>query len=251
MGENIERVAVVTGGSKGIGRAIIMKLAEPGLLIVFNHFDPPEDGSADETVAMVESEGCIAEYTRVDVSDHAAVKEFMAGVVERHGRIDVLVNNAGITRDTFLMRMKEGDWDAVIAVNLKSAFNCMQAVTRTMMKQQYGRIVSIASVVGVQGNAGQANYAASKAGLIGLTRSVAKELASRNITANVVAPGFIETEMTAVLPEEVKKAYMSGIPLARAGTPEDVAAAVKFLISDDASYITGQVIHVNGGMLMA
>jgi len=245
MGENIERIAVVTGGSKGIGRAIIMELVEPGLQIVFNHFDPPEDGSADETVAMVE------EYVRIDVSDHEAVKEFMAGVVERHGRIDVLINNAGITRDTFLMRMKESDWDAVLAVNLKSAFNCMQAVTRTMMKQQYGRIVSIASVVGVQGNAGQANYAASKAGLIGLTKSVAKELASRNITANVVAPGFIETEMTAVLPEEVKEAYMSGIPLARPGTPEDVAGAVKFLISEDASYITGQVIHVNGGMLMA
>ncbi|MFC1628170.1 3-oxoacyl-[acyl-carrier-protein] reductase [Gemmatimonadota bacterium] len=251
MGENIERVAVVTGGSKGIGRAIIMELAKPGLQIVFNHFDPPEDGSADETVAMVEAEGCMAEYRRIDVSDHEAVKEFMAGVVERHGRIDVLVNNAGITRDTFLMRMKESDWDAVLAVNLKSAFNCMQAVTRTMMKQHYGRIVSIASVVGVQGNAGQANYAASKAGLIGLTRSVAKELASRNITANVVAPGYIETEMTAVLPEEVKEAYMAGIPLARPGTPEDVAGAVKFLISDEASYITGQVIHVNGGMLMA
>ncbi len=251
MGENSKRVVIVTGGSKGIGRAIIMGLTEPGLQIVFNHFDPPDDNSADGTVAMVEEKGCRAEYARVDVSDHEAVKEFMGGVVERHGRIDVLVNNAGITRDNFFLRMKEGDWDAVLSVNLKSAFNCMQAVARTMMKQQYGRIVSIASVVGVQGNAGQANYAASKAGLIGLTRSVAREFASRNITANVVAPGFIETEMTAVLPDEVKKTYMAQIPLARPGTPEDVAGAVKFLISDEASYITGQVIHVNGGMLMA
>ncbi len=251
MGENGERVAIITGGSKGIGRAIILELAEPGLQIVFNHFDPPEDGSADETVSMVEAAGAHAEYARVDVSDHGAVKEFMGGVVERHGRIDVLINNAGITRDNFLMRMKEGDWDAVLSVNLKSAFNCIQAAARTMMKQHYGRIVSIASVVGIQGNAGQANYAASKAGMIGLTRSVAKEFASRNITANVVAPGYIETEMTAILPEEVKEAYMTTIPLARAGTPEDVAGAVKFLISEEAAYITGQVIHVNGGMLMA
>jgi len=251
MGENGMRVAIVTGGSRGIGRAIIMGLIEPDLRIVFNHFDPPEDGSADETVAMVEAAGGSAEFERIDVSDHGAVKDFMSGVVERHGRIDVLVNNAGITRDTFFMRMKEDDWDAVLSVNLKSAFNCIQAATRTMMKQQYGRIVSISSVVGVQGNAGQANYAASKAGMIGLTRSVAKEFASRNITANVVAPGYIETEMTAILPDEVKEAYMASIPLARPGTPEDVAGAVKFLISEEAAYITGQVIHVNGGMLMA
>ena len=250
MAEDSKKVAVVTGGSRGIGRAIIMALAEPGLTVVFNHFDPPEDTAADETIAMAQDKGCEIEGMRLDVADYKEVKEFFAGVVDRHGRVDILVNNAGITRDTLLMRMKEVDWDAVLAVNLKSVFNCTQAVARQMTKQRYGRVVNIASVVGAMGNAGQANYAASKAGIMGFTKSVARELASRNVTVNAVAPGFIETEMTAQLPEKAKEAFLSQIPLGRAGQPEDVAQVVKFLISEEASYITGQVIHLNGGMYM-
>ena len=250
MAEDSKKVAVVTGGSRGIGRAIIMALAEPGLTVVFNHFDPPEDTAADETIQMAHDKGCEIEGIRLDVADYNAVKEFIAGVVDRHGRVDILVNNAGITRDTLLMRMKEVDWDAVLAVNLKSVFNCTQAVARHMTKQRYGRVVNIASVVGAMGNAGQANYAASKAGIMGFTKSVARELASRNVTVNAVAPGFIETEMTAQLPEKAKEAFLTQIPLGRAGQPEDVAQVVKFLISEEASYITGQVIHLNGGMYM-
>jgi len=250
MAEDSKKVAVVTGGSRGIGRAIIMALAEPGLTVVFNHFDPPEDTAADETIAMAQDKGCEIEGMRLDVADHKAVQEFIAGVVDRHGRVDVLVNNAGITRDTLLMRMKEVDWDAVLAVNLKSVFNCTQAVARHMTKQRYGRVVNIASVVGAMGNAGQANYAASKAGIMGFTKSVARELASRNVTVNAVAPGFIETEMTAQLSEKAKEAFLAQIPLGRAGQPEDVAQVVKFLISAEASYITGQVIQLNGGMYM-
>ena len=250
MADDSKKVAVVTGGSRGIGRAIIMALAEPGLTVVFNHFDPPEDTAADETIAMARDKGCDIEGMRLDVADYEAVKEFFAGVVDRHGRVDILVNNAGITRDTLLMRMKEVDWDAVLAVNLKSVFNCTQAVARHMTKQRYGRVVNIASVVGAMGNAGQANYAASKAGIMGFTKSVARELASRNVTVNAVAPGFIETEMTAQLPEKAKEVFLAQIPLGRAGQPEDVAQVVKFLISEEASYITGQVIHLNGGMYM-
>ncbi|MEJ2364058.1 MAG: beta-ketoacyl-ACP reductase [Deltaproteobacteria bacterium] len=227
MVENSKKVAVVTGGSRGIGRAIIMALAEPNLTVVFNHFDPPEDTAADETIKMAGEKGCKIE-----------------------GVIDILVNNAGITRDTLLMRMKEVDWDAVLAVNLKSVFNCTQAAVRFMTKQRYGRVVNIASVVGAMGNAGQANYAASKAGIMGFTKSVAREVATRNVTVNAVAPGFIETEMTAKLSDKVKEAFLVQIPLGRAGRPEDVAQLVKFLISDEASYITGQIIHLNGGMYM-
>jgi 3-oxoacyl-[acyl-carrier protein] reductase len=250
MSEDGKKVTVVTGGSRGIGRAIIMALAEPGLTVVFNHFDPPEDKAADETIQMAQEKGCEIEGVRLNVADYEAVQEFIAGVVDRHGRVDVLINNAGITRDTLLMRMKEVDWDAVLAVNLKSVFNCTQAVARYMTKQRYGRVVNIASVVGAMGNAGQANYAASKAGIMGFTKSVARELASRNVTVNAVAPGFIETEMTAQLPDKAKEAFLSQIPLGRAGQPEDVAQVVKFLVSDAASYITGQVIHLNGGMYM-
>jgi 3-oxoacyl-[acyl-carrier protein] reductase len=249
MAENEKRVAVVTGGSRGIGRAIILALAEPDLQVVFNHFDPDEVAAA-ETVRLVAERRCQAEGEKLDVSNYEAVQEFFRKVAERLGRIDILVNNAGITRDGFLSRMKEADWDAVLAVNLKSAFNCTQAVSRYMMKQRCGRIVNIASVVGAMGNAGQANYAASKAGVIGFTKSIARELASRNITVNAVAPGFIETDMTAVLPEKVKEAFLAQIPLGRAGRTEDVAQTVKFLTSEAASYITGQVIHVNGGMYM-
>jgi 3-oxoacyl-[acyl-carrier protein] reductase len=250
MAENNKRVAVVTGGSKGIGRAIIMALAEPGLTVVFNHYDPPDDKAADETIQMARDKGCEIEGVRLDVSNYQAVQEFIKGVVERHDRVDILVNNAGITRDNLLSRLKEVDWDAVLAVNLKSVFNCTQAVARYMVKQRYGRVVSIASVVGAMGNAGQANYAASKAGIMGFTKSVARELASRNVTVNAIAPGFIETEMTAQLPEKAKEAFLAQIPLGRAGQPDDVAQLVKFLVSEEGSYITGQVIHLNGGMYM-
>ena len=250
MAEDSMRVAIVTGGSRGIGRAIIMELAGPGLSVAFNHYDPPEDRAADETIQMAQDRGCEIEGVRLDVSDYKAVQEFIKGVVERHGRIDILVNNAGIARDNLLSRMKEVDWDAVLAVNLKSVFNCTQAVARYMIKQRYGRIVNIASVVGAMGNPGQANYAAAKAGIMGFSKSVARELASRNVTVNAVAPGFIETEMTAQLPERAREAFMAQIPLGRAGQPEDVARLVKFLVSDDAAYITGQVIHLNGGMYM-
>jgi 3-oxoacyl-[acyl-carrier protein] reductase len=227
-----------------------MELAEPGLSVVFNHYDPPDHTAAGDTVQMARDRGCEIEGVRLDVSDYQAVQEFIKGTAERFGRIDILVNNAGITRDNLLSRMKEVDWDAVVAVNLKSVFNCTQAVARHMMKQRYGRIVNIASVVGAMGNAGQANYAASKAGIMGFTKSVARELASRNVTVNAVAPGFIETEMTAKLPEKAREAFLAQIPLGRAGRPEDVSRLVKFLVSDEASYITGQVIHLNGGMYM-
>jgi 3-oxoacyl-[acyl-carrier protein] reductase len=250
MTGNSKKVAVVTGGSRGIGRAIIMAIAEQMSTVVFNHFDPPEDTAAAETIKMASEKGCEIEGVRLDVSNYQEVQEFINRVVERHGRIDVLVNNAGITRDTLLMRMKEADWDAVLAVNLKSVFNCTQAAVRFMTKQRYGRVVNIASVVGAMGNAGQANYAASKAGIMGFTKSVAREVAGRNVTVNAVAPGFIETEMTAKLSDKVKEAFLLQIPLGRAGRPEDVAQLVKFLISDDASYITGQIIHLNGGMYM-
>lgn len=250
MAEDKKRVAVVTGGSRGIGRAIILELAEPDLIVAFNHYDPPEDTAADETIEMAQDKGCEIEGARLDVSNYQAVQEFIKSVVDRYGTVDVLVNNAGITRDTLLTRMKEVDWDAVLAVNLKSVFNCTQAVTRYMMKQRYGRVVSIASVVGAMGNAGQANYAASKAGIMGFTKSVARELAVRNVTVNAVAPGFIETEMTAQLPEKAREAFLAQIPMGRAGQPEDVARVVKFLVSADAAYITGQVIHLNGGMYM-
>ena len=250
MAENDKKVAVVTGGSRGIGRAIIMAIADECSTVVFNHFDPPEDTAAAETIKMAGERGCEIEGVRLDVSNYQEVQEFINGVAERHGRIDVLVNNAGITRDTLLLRMKEADWDAVLAVNLKSVFNCTQAAVRFMTKQRYGRVVNIASVVGAMGNAGQANYAASKAGIMGFTKSVAREVASRNITVNAVAPGFIETEMTAKLSDKVKEAFLVQIPLGRAGRPEDVAQLVKFLISDEASYITGQIIHLNGGMYM-
>jgi 3-oxoacyl-[acyl-carrier protein] reductase len=227
-----------------------MELAEPGLSVAFNHYDPPEDRAADETIRMAQDRGCEIEGVRLDVSDYQAVQAFIKGIVERHGRIDILVNNAGIARDNLLSRMKEVDWDAVLAVNLKSVFNCTQAVARYMIKQRYGRIVNIASVVGAMGNPGQANYAAAKAGIMGFSKSVARELASRNVTVNAVAPGFIETEMTAQLPERAREAFLTQIPLGRAGQPEDVARLVKFLVSDDAAYITGQVIHLNGGMYM-
>jgi 3-oxoacyl-[acyl-carrier protein] reductase len=243
------RVVVVTGGSKGIGRAVVGRFASEGSAVLILHYDP-DNQEAEKTLAMAVGKGARGEIHRIDVSDFSAVEALFKDMVSRWKRIDVLVNNAGITKDRLLMRMSEADWDAVLAVNLKSVFNCTQAAVKEMVKQRYGRIVNISSVTGQIGNVGQANYAASKAGIMGFTKTVAREVASRAITVNAVAPGFIDTDMTAVLPEKVKEKFMEQIPLGRMGTPEDVAEAVYWLCSDAAGYITGQVIHVNGGMYM-
>lgn len=249
MEEHGKRVVVITGGSRGIGRATALRFAAEHPKIIIVHYDPDENAS-DETLALLRKEGVEAVSQKLDVSSWGDVDTFFKGVIERYGKVDVLVNNAGITRDTLLMRMNEKDWDAVIQVNLKSVFNCTQAVIRAMMKERYGCIVNISSVVGQIGNLGQTNYAASKAGIMGFTKSVAKEAAPRGITVNAVAPGFIDTEMTAVLPEKVREMFIRQIPLGKMGTPEDVAEAVYWLCSRAAGYITGQVIHVNGGMYM-
>lgn len=243
------RVVVITGGSRGIGRAVALRFAQEKSRIVIIHFDPDE-AAAHETLDMISQKGVEAESHKLDVSCYGDVEAFFKGVFSRLGRVDILVNNAGITRDTLLMRMSEDDWDLVINVNLKSVFNCTQAVIRSMLKQREGCIINISSVVGQIGNAGQANYAASKAGIIGFTKTVAREVAARGITVNAVAPGFIDTEMTASLPDGVKEAFLQQIPLGRVGKPEDVAGAVYWLCSRAASYITGQTIHVNGGMFM-
>jgi 3-oxoacyl-[acyl-carrier protein] reductase len=238
------KVVMVTGGAAGIGRATATGFVKEGAKVAICDVNP----EAGKTTA--ESLGPEATFQQVDVSDNKSVNDWVESVVSQYGQIDVLVNNAGITRDGLIMRMKEADWDAVLNVNLKSAFNCIKAVSKTMVKQRSGRIINLASVVGVIGNPGQANYVASKAGIIGLTKAVAKELASRNITVNAVAPGFIETDMTASLPDKAREAMVAQIPLGRAGTARDIAAAVVFLASDQAAYITGQVIHVSGGMYM-
>ena len=244
-----QRVVVITGGSKGIGRAIALKFAEEQAKIVLVHYDPDEDAS-NEALGQLSEKGIEAESHKVNVASYEDVKALFKDILDRFSKIDVLVNNAGITRDTLLMRMSEQDWDMVLGVNLKSAFNCTQAAIRPMMKQRKGCIVNISSVAGQMGNAGQANYSASKAGIIGLTKSVAREVAPRGITVNAVAPGFINTEMTQVLPEKTKESYMVQIPLGRMGEPEDIAETVYWLCSDAAGYITGQTIPVNGGMFM-
>ena len=243
-----DKTAVVTGGSRGIGRAIAIELARGGANVVICYAG--NEKAANETVAACWELGAKALAVRCDVADAAQVQNLMDAAVKEFGTIHILVNNAGITRDNLLMRMSEADFDAVLDANLKGAFLCMKAVYRTMMRQRYGRIVSISSVVGLRGNAGQMNYAASKAGIIGLTKSMAKELASRGVTANAVAPGFIETDMTAALPENAKSAMLATIPAARLGQAEDVARAVAFLASEEAGYITGQVLAVDGGMAM-
>ncbi len=243
------KVAVVTGGSRGIGKAVCLRLGALGATVVINYVSRPD--AAQETAAEVEKAGGKATLAQFNVADSAAVDAAFKEILETHGRIDVLVNNAGITRDGLFMKMKEADWDLVLDTNLKGAFNCIKAVNRPMMKQRSGAIISITSVIGFAGNAGQANYSAAKAGLIGLTRSLAKELASRNIRVNGVAPGYIDTDMTKDLPESVKEIILSEIPLRSMGAADDVAAAVAFLASEDARYITGQFIHVNGGMYMA
>jgi len=246
--DETNRVALVTGGARGIGRAIALGLARPGLTIYLNDVALCEDAAA--TAQEVAARGAAARLMEFNVADAAAVSQGVDRIIKESGRIDILVNNAGITRDNLIVRMKEEEWDAVLAVNLKGAYNCIRAVSKPMIKQRFGRIINIASVVGVMGNPGQANYVASKAGLIGLTKTVARELASRNITVNAVAPGFIQTEMTEALSENAKAQLLALIPLSRFGTPEEVARAVVFLAAEDSAYITGQVLHVNGGMLM-
>jgi 3-oxoacyl-[acyl-carrier protein] reductase len=249
MADALKKIVVVTGGSRGIGRAIAVRMAGADTKIYVT-YSSKDSTDAEETVRQIEHAGGQAEHVRVDSSTPEKIKVFVEKVVDESGRLDVLVNNAGITRDGLIMRMKESDWDSVLNVNLKGAFNFIQAATKPMLKQRSGRIINITSVVGVMGNAGQANYAASKAGLIGLTKSAAKELASRGITVNAVAPGFVETAMTNGLTEKVKEAMLAQIPLRRMGQSEDIANAVAFLASSQASYITGHVLHVNGGMYM-
>lgn len=238
------RVALVTGASRGIGQAIARRLARAGAHVVA----AARGENAASTVEAIRAAGGQADAVSLDVTDASAAEAAVAAAIERHARLDILVNNAGITRDQLMLRLKREDWEAVLATNLTSAFTLTQAVLKPMIRQRKGRIICISSVVGQSGNAGQANYAASKAGLIGFAKSVALEVASRNITVNVVAPGMIETDMTTVLPEKVREALIERIPLGRLGAPDDVAAAVCFLASDEAAYITGQVLAVNGGM---
>ena len=240
------RVALVTGASRGIGKAIATMLAGRGAVVVA----AARGDNASAVAAAITEAGGKGESIALDVTEPGACEAAVAGVLQRHGRIDILVNNAGITRDQLMLRMKREDWDAVLATNLSAAFVLTQAALKPMLKQRGGRVVCISSVVGQGGNAGQANYAASKAGLIGFSKAVALEVASRGITVNVVAPGMIETDMTRALPDATRTEWTTRIPLRRLGTPEDIASAVGFLASDEASYITGQVVAVNGGMYM-
>lgn len=242
------KVAVVTGASRGIGRAVALRMAEEGATVVINY-----NGSAERAESVrreIEEMGGTASVYQCDVSDFSACERFFQDVINQYGRLDILVNNAGITRDGLLMKMSEEDFDQVVDTNLKGCFLCIRFVSRQMLKQRSGRIINMTSVSGVAGNAGQANYSASKAGVIGLTKAVAKELASRHITVNAIAPGFIETDMTDVLSDNVKEEAVKQIPLGSFGKPEDIANLAVFLASEKASYITGQVIHVDGGMVM-
>ncbi len=243
-----DKVALVTGGARGIGRAISLLFAQEGADIVVADVNLEE---AEKTAKDIEALGRQSLALQMDVTDYTKVEEAINKILDKFGKVDILVNNAGITKDNLLLRMSQQEWDAVLNVNLKGAFNCIKAVSKPMVKQRNGRIINIASIIGIIGNAGQANYSASKAGIIALTKTVAKELASRNITANAVAPGFIQTDMTAKLAEEVRKKLREAIPLGRLGLPEDVARASLFLASEDSSYITGQTIVVDGGMVMA
>lgn len=242
------KIAVVTGASRGIGRAVAQRLASEGATVIINYNGSKE--KAEETLREIEETGGRGVIEQCDVSDFEQCREFIQKVIKEYGALDILVNNAGVTKDGLIMGMSEEDFDRVIDTNLKGAFHTIRFAVRQMLKQKSGRIINMASVVGVSGNAGQANYAASKAGVIGLTKAAAKEVASRGITVNAIAPGFIETDMTASLPESVKEATLAQIPLGYFGKAEQVAAAVAFLASEDAAYITGQVLHVDGGMVM-
>ena len=248
MSETQKRVAVVTGGSRGIGRAVCVALAKQGCQVVVNCQHGIE--AAEETAALCREKGVDAITVQADVSTQKGCDALFKAAAEAFGRVDILVNNAGVTRDNLIMRLSEEDYDKVLNTNLKGAVLCCKAASRLMMRQRYGRIMNLSSVVGLRGNAGQTAYAASKAGIVGLTKSLAKELASRGVTANAVAPGYIETDMTAALPEATRAAMVQGIPAARPGKPEEVARAVAFLISEESGYITGQVLCVDGGMAM-
>ena len=239
---------LVTGGSRGIGRAISLRLASMGAHVFVNYVSNPH--AADETLKLINDAGGTAETIAFNVADAAAAEDAIKQLINDAGSLDILVNNAGITRDGLMARMKEDDWDTVLDTNLKGAFICAKAVARAMMKKRWGRIVNISSVVGFAGNAGQVNYASAKAGMQGLTKSMAREFASRNITVNAVAPGYIVTDMTRDLPEEIQEKIKAEIPLASLGRPEDVAGAVAYLVGEDGEYVTGQTIHVNGGMYM-
>jgi 3-oxoacyl-[acyl-carrier protein] reductase len=241
------RVALVTGASQGIGRTCAIRLAKDGAAVAVAARNQEK---LNELVAEIKAAGGNAAAFSLDVANEDQIKETMKAAIAQFGKVDILVNNAGITRDQLVMRMKRADWDAVLQTNLTSAYLCIQQAIGSMLKQRWGRIINITSIFGQTGQAGQANYAASKAGLIGLTMAMAREVGSRNITCNAIAPGFIETAMTAVLSDEFKQAAVKQIPLGRVGTPDDVASAVAFLASDEASYITGHVLNVNGGMLM-
>lgn len=244
----VGKSALVTGASRGIGREIALELAHQGADVVVNYSG--SEAKANEVVEEIKALGRQAVAVQCNVSNAESVQEMVNETLETFGKIDILINNAGITRDNLLMRMKEQEWDDVIDINLKGVFLCTKAVTRPMMKQRSGRIVNIASIVGVSGNAGQANYVAAKAGVIGLTKTTAKELASRGITVNAIAPGFITTDMTDALPEEAKQAMLNQIPLARFGEPADIAKTVVFLASEDSKYMTGQTLQIDGGMVM-
>ena len=242
------KVAMVTGASRGIGRSVAIALAKAGAKVIINYAGNVV--AAQEVKDLIDAAGGQSMIVQADVASDEAVGAMVKDTMDAFGQIDILVNNAGITRDNLLMRMKEGDWDAVMNTNLKGVFVCTKAVSRVMMKQKSGKIINMTSVVGIMGNAGQANYAAAKAGVIGFTKSMAKELATRGITVNAVAPGFINTDMTAVLSDQLKDELATKIPVGRLGSPEDVAAAVLFLVSDAANYITGQTLNVDGGMVM-
>ncbi len=241
------QVALVTGASRGIGQAIALKLAAEGIYVIAT---ATSEKGADATVAAITAQGGTAQAVKLDVTNSAEVEALFKKIVSEQGRLDILVNNAGVTKDGLMMRMKDNDWDSVLDTNLKGSFICMREASKIMTKARYGRVVNISSVVGEMGNPGQANYCASKAGLFGLTKSAARELAKRNITVNAVAPGFIETDMTAGLPEKGREALLQNIPMERLGSADDVAHAVCFLVSPQAGYITGQVLSVNGGMYM-